>query len=522
MAEEHKAKQQSQKRLSHTYRSSTHSQSLLDGLVALRNSSSLFDVLLIVEGKAIEAHRILLAASCDYFRGMFAGGLRETQEKEVFLHGVSYLAMCKILDFIYTSEMVLNLENVQDMLMTACQLQIPEVIVFCCDFLMSWIDNDNILALYELAELYSLTQLSDKIDSYILQNFLSFSKTETYRQMPLKKVQTLLSSDKLWINSESEVYEAALLYNYTPEEIEKDQVSLQDPPKLLQMVRFALIEQQTFLKLYDKLSPCPLKENLADALAYHQNEILQPVLQSPLTQLRSEFCCVVGFGGMYSQDEDMSDEVKFLNPLTQEWRTLTPAQMPNMSNQGIAVLNNFAYLVGGDNNTAGYRAEASCWRYDPRHNKWLQIQSLQQPHADHCICAVGDCLYAIAGRDYHQELNVVERYNSRLNTWEYVAPLKKEVYAHAGTVHAGKVYIACGRSGRNYLKDLLCYDPETNHWESKADAPVERAWHGMATVREKLYLLGGSNNVNGYRQDIMHVVLGGSSEVMEGSISDGA
>uniref|UniRef100_A0A4W3J5V4 Uncharacterized protein n=1 Tax=Callorhinchus milii TaxID=7868 RepID=A0A4W3J5V4_CALMI len=144
-------------------------------------------------------------------------------------------------------------------------------------------------------------------------------------------------------------------------------------------------------------------------------------------------------------------------------------------------------------------------RYDPRHNKWLQIQSLQQPHADHCICAVGDCLYAIAGRDYHQELNVVERYNSRLNTWEYVAPLKKEVYAHAGTVHAGKVYIACGRSGRNYLKDLLCYDPETNHWESKADAPVERAWHGMATVREKLYLLGGSNNVNGYRQDIMHV-----------------
>ncbi|XP_060699848.1 kelch-like protein 22 [Hemiscyllium ocellatum] len=506
MAEEHKDKQQSQKKVSQTYHSSAHSQSLLDGLVALRNSASLFDVTLIVEGKSIEAHRILLAASCDYFRGMFAGGLREMQEKEIFLHDITYMAMCKILDFIYTSEMELNLNNVQDVLVAACQLQIPEVIDFCCDFLVSWIDDENIIELYRLAEHYSLTQLSNKIDLYILQNFLNISKTVTYRRLPLAKVQSLLSSDKLHANSENEVYEAALLYHYSQEEIDKDQVSLHDPPKLLEMVRFALIEQHTFQKLYNRLSPCPLKEVLADALAYHQNEILQPVLQTPQTQLRSEFHCVVGFGGMYSsQDEDLSDEVKFLNPLTQEWRTLTQAQMPKMSNQGIAVLNNFAYLVGGDNNTSGYRAEVSCWRYDPRHNRWTRIQSLQQPHADHCVCVVGEYLYAIGGRDYHQELNVVERYDPRLNSWEYVAPLEKEVYAHAGAVHAGKIYIACGRSGRSYLKELHCYDPEANQWEMKASAPVERAWHGMAAVQGQLYLLGGSNNANGYRQDVMQV-----------------
>ncbi|XP_069789673.1 kelch-like protein 22 isoform X2 [Narcine bancroftii] len=506
MAEEHEGKQQNQKKVSQIYQSSAHSQSLLDGLAALRNSSSLFDVILIVEGKSIEAHRILLAASCDYFRGMFAGGLREMQEKEIFLHDISYVVMCKILDFIYTSKMELNLDNVQDVLVAACQLQIPEVIDFCCDFLISWIDDDNILELYRLAEHYSLVQLSDRIDLYILENFLSFSKTQTYRRLPLAKVQSLLSNDKLHANSENSVYEAALLYYYTQEEIERDQVSLHDPPKLLEMVRFALIEQQTFQKLYNRLSPCPLKEVLADALAYHQNEILQPVLQTPQTQLRSEYQCVVGFGGMYSsQDEDLSDEVKFLNPLSQEWRTLTQAQMPKMSNQGIAVLNNFAYLVGGDNNTAGYRAEVSCWRYDPRHNRWIRIQSMQQPHADHCVCVVGEYLYAIGGRDYHKELNVVERYDPRLNSWEYVAPLKKEVYAHAGAVHAGKIYIACGRSGRNYLKELHCYHPESNHWEQKADAPVERAWHGMAAIQGQLYLLGGSNNANGYRQDVMQV-----------------
>lgn len=56
-----------------TYRSTQHSQALLSGLVALRDSGTLFDVVLLVEGKAIEAHRILLAASCDYFRSVHSG-----------------------------------------------------------------------------------------------------------------------------------------------------------------------------------------------------------------------------------------------------------------------------------------------------------------------------------------------------------------------------------------------------------------------------------------------------------------
>lgn len=51
-----------------TYKSSAHFRSLLDGLLALRQGGILFDVVLVVEGRPIQAHRILLAASCDYFR----------------------------------------------------------------------------------------------------------------------------------------------------------------------------------------------------------------------------------------------------------------------------------------------------------------------------------------------------------------------------------------------------------------------------------------------------------------------
>lgn len=55
---------------------------------------------------------------------MFAGGLKEMEQEEVLIHGVSYNAMCQILHFIYTSELELSLSNVQETLVAACQLQV--------------------------------------------------------------------------------------------------------------------------------------------------------------------------------------------------------------------------------------------------------------------------------------------------------------------------------------------------------------------------------------------------------------
>lgn len=52
----------------HTYKSSTHFWTLMSGFHDLRQSGILFDVVLLVEDRPIQAHRILLAAACDYFR----------------------------------------------------------------------------------------------------------------------------------------------------------------------------------------------------------------------------------------------------------------------------------------------------------------------------------------------------------------------------------------------------------------------------------------------------------------------
>lgn len=88
-------------------------------------------------------------------------------------------------------------------------------------------DNDNILEVEKLAETYGLDQLDEKVRSYLLKNIQAFSRTPVYRQLPAEKVLHVLSSDELEVSSESEVFEAAVHYYYSPEQVEKDQVSLQ-------------------------------------------------------------------------------------------------------------------------------------------------------------------------------------------------------------------------------------------------------------------------------------------------------
>lgn len=141
-------------------------------------------------------------------------------------------------------------------------------------------------------------------------------------------------------------------------------VDPQDHLKMLDAVRFCLIEKQVLQRLHDRLSQCPLKDRVSAALRYHERKIWQPVMQSPLTQPRSTLHCILAFGGMFTTSRLMDREHLFqlFHPSWGEWRTLTAATPPRMSNQGIAVLHSFVYLIGGDRNTNGFHAETRCWR----------------------------------------------------------------------------------------------------------------------------------------------------------------
>lgn len=113
---------------------SSHSSYLLQQLQEQRIQGLLCDCMLVVKGVCFKAHKNVLAAFSSYFRSLFQNS--PSQKNEVFnliIQDVSGIG--QILDYMYTSHLDINQDNVQALLDIAQCLQVPNVQSMCNTFL---------------------------------------------------------------------------------------------------------------------------------------------------------------------------------------------------------------------------------------------------------------------------------------------------------------------------------------------------------------------------------------------------
>lgn len=70
----------------------------------------LSDIIIVAEGREVHAHRVVLAARCQYFRGMFESGMREVGQHTVTLDNISYTVLMAMLEHLYTDTINLTPE----------------------------------------------------------------------------------------------------------------------------------------------------------------------------------------------------------------------------------------------------------------------------------------------------------------------------------------------------------------------------------------------------------------------------
>ncbi|KAM3878520.1 zinc finger and BTB domain-containing protein 49 [Diretmus argenteus] len=113
---------------------SSHSSYLLQQLQEQRIQGLLCDCMLVVKGVCFKAHKNVLAAFSSYFRSLFQNS--PSQKNDVFnlvIQDVSGIG--QILDYMYTSHLDVNQDNVQALLDIAQCLQVPNVQSMCNAFL---------------------------------------------------------------------------------------------------------------------------------------------------------------------------------------------------------------------------------------------------------------------------------------------------------------------------------------------------------------------------------------------------
>ncbi|XP_043825639.1 zinc finger and BTB domain-containing protein 49 isoform X2 [Dromiciops gliroides] len=114
----------------------SHSCHLLQQLHEQRIQGLLCDCMLVVKGVCFKAHKNVLASFSQYFRTLFQNS--SGQKNDVFHLDIKNVGgIGQILDFMYTSRLDLNQDNIQTMLDIAQCLQIQNVLNLCHTFLKS-------------------------------------------------------------------------------------------------------------------------------------------------------------------------------------------------------------------------------------------------------------------------------------------------------------------------------------------------------------------------------------------------
>lgn len=121
---------------------------LLRNLNAQRLANKFSDVGLVAGGSIIRAHRAVLAAGSAYFNAMFTVGLVEEQQELVEIHSISPHILSQLVDFIYSGNVDITQDNVQELFAAADMLELDDVVSGCISYLNKQLHYSNALGIY--------------------------------------------------------------------------------------------------------------------------------------------------------------------------------------------------------------------------------------------------------------------------------------------------------------------------------------------------------------------------------------
>ncbi|KAJ3599360.1 hypothetical protein NHX12_033323 [Muraenolepis orangiensis] len=477
-----------------TFSAPTHSAVLLQGLSALRSRGQLLDVVLAVNEDRFQVHKAVLASCSDYFRAMFTGGMRESNQDTIELQGLSARGLKHIIDFAYSSEVILDLDCIQDVLGAAVFLQMVPVVELCEEYLKSAMSVETCLNIGQMATSFNLSSLKQSVDAFTFRHFLQIATEEDFLHIPLERLVFFLRSNKLQNCNEIDLFHAAIRW------LQHDEARRAQASAVLGHVRFPLMRSS---ELVDSVQTVGImvedvlcRQYLLEAFNYQILPFRQHEMQSPRTLIRSEVPSLITFGGTPYTDNDHTVSTKVYHlpeAASRQFKELTEMES-GVSHACVAVLDNFVYVVGGQHlqYRSGEGAMDCCFRYDPHLNQWLRIQAMQEGRIQFQLNVLQGQLYATGGRNRTGSLSSVECYCPKKNEWSNVEPLKRRIWGHAGGSLGDKLYVSGGYGvSLEDKKTLHCYDPAADQWEFRAPMNEPRVLHAMISTKDRLYVMGG-------------------------------
>lgn len=464
----------------------------MDVLNSMRVRHELCDVVLVADGQAIPAHRVVLAASSPYFRVMFLSEFIEAKEEKINLKNISPIALELVVNFLYTSEIKIDVHNVEDVLAICMLLQLENLVDHCETFLRRNMTPSNCLGLQSIGGLFSLDGLKQHADRFSLWHFATVSNEEEFKDLPYDQLRLLISDDSLKVKSEESVFEA--VWKWICHDFQHRKGFVAD---IMQYVRFPLMnlhylnEDAVVIQLTKEHSI--LRDLVREAICY-QTAVCKKATTDVASfrvkpRMASEEIYVIGG---WSNGQKISS-VQCFNVDTLQWTVVAGMTVAHVAREDyfrVVVVNDELYTV----------SRHKVGKYDPIGNCWNQIAN--GPHIQ-CkwagVCECNGYIYVVGG---HSSM-CAKRFNPEALDWESLPLMMYARYYPGVAVLQGKVYAV---GGLDHLWAPLStaerYNSSTNQWEEIAAMNSTRWSLGVAVLHDQLYAIGGSDNKESFSNSV--------------------
>ncbi|XP_044203796.1 kelch repeat and BTB domain-containing protein 12 [Thunnus albacares] len=494
-----------------------HGVVLLDQLKKMRESEHLTDVVLVAEGISFPCHRVVLSAFSPYFRVMFTCGLRECNNREIFLRDTPADSLALLLNYMYCSDLPLTNANVQGISIAAFLLQMDDVFTRCQQHMTENMDASNCLGVYYFARDLGAEELSDHAQRFLRQHFVQVCNNEEVLELEAHQLGKLLSSDDLNVSREETILDVVLRW-VKHSTLMDGEVRILHLPELLRKVRLPLISHD-YLKEAMKRNTALLSD--AECLEM-LNEALQATAMHPSATPRklklrygmetTEMLLCVGndSGGIRSRYGNFGERSFCFAPSTGRIYYITSPRYGEALGYvcaGVVTEENNIIVAGEASARRMARQKdinVELYRYKiEAQGSWERLTSAEYRDS-YGLGSLGETLYLIGGlmklKNQLLITNCVERWSLQGGPWRSAAPLPMPLAYHSVVRMKDRLYVIGGRTPQSYRLDdepdrlsnrLLEYDPNTNKWTELGPMKYSKYRCSAIVLNGEIFVIGG-------------------------------
>ncbi|KAJ0058992.1 hypothetical protein NL108_003346 [Boleophthalmus pectinirostris] len=487
---------------------------LQDGLCDLLENDKFVDCVLKVQDKEFPCHRLVLAASSPFFKAMFLSELEESKKHEIVLKDVEPGILGMILRYLYTSDINLTEQNVQDIFMVANMYQIPSIFSVCVSYLQEKLVLGNCLAIFRLGLLLDCPRLALGAREFICERYQVVVRDQDFMQLSPSELAILITSDALNVDREEIVFESLMDW------VKHDENNrLKDLPELLHCVRFRLIpldylkdkvEKHQYIRFSQEM-----KKDLELVKDAHKGRLPKPQKHNSK-----------GAAGGEDEDEE-DDEEGYLpgilnnnprfgmfeldlilmisdtgtvayDPVGNECFVASESTEIPKNHCSLVTKQNQIFVVGGllfNEEDKDEPFSSYFLQFDPVSSEWLGMPSQPSPRCLFGMTDIENSIFVVGGKelkDGEHVLDSVMIYDRQSFKWGESDPLPYQVYGHGTVSHNGLVYVIGGKSeSKKCMRRVCTYNPTKFEWKDLAPMNTARALFGITVHEDQIYVVTG-------------------------------